>query len=120
MKRRIDWDTWVERIWCGFLVLFFVFVIGLLVAAFASAIANENNRNTEGVVIDKDYDSAYTSYSQIKSGDIYIRVPQHHSETFSILLEGTKGGETVTYCKEVTGQEYADYNIGDWYPKGGK
>lgn len=120
MKRRIDWGTWLDRIKHGVLVLFMVFVWGLIGVSFASAIANESNRITEGVVIDKDYDSPYTTYNSIKSGDVTIRVPQYHSETFSILLEGTKDGETVTYWKEVTGQEYADYNIGDWYPKGGK
>lgn len=118
--KEIEWDVWLDRIRVAVMVLFIVFVFGLLGIGIASAVENENNRITEGVVIDKEYDSPYTTYNNIKSGNTTIRVPQYHSETFSILLEGTKGGKTVTYWKEVTGQEYADYNIGDYYPEKGK
>ena len=118
--KEIEWDVWLDRLQVAFLVLVIVVLFGVFGLGIAKAVENENNRITEGVVIDKEYDSPYTTYNSIKSGDHTIRVPQYHSETFSILLEGTKDGETVTYWKEVTGQEYADYNIGDWYPKGGK
>ena len=92
-------------------------VIGFAVAA---VITNESNRISEGVVIDKNYSSAYTTYSHIKSGNVLVNVPQFHPERYRIQLEGEKDGETVTYWRSVTEQEYSDYEIGDYYPDKGE
>jgi len=117
--KEIEWDVWVERAWLAFVALVCVVFVGFVGAVIAGAVVNESSRIAEGVVIDKEYNSAYTTYNHIQSDDITIRIPQYHSETFSIRLEGTKDGETVTYWKNVTEQEYADYDIGDWYPRKG-
>lgn len=109
-----------EKILTAFIALFTVAVFGLCGIAFWCAFDNESNRITEGVVIDKEYNSAYTTHSHIKSGDVYINVPQFHPENYNILLEGEKDGKTVTYWKRVTAQEYSVYNIGDYYPKKGE
>ena len=105
-----------EKILAAFTALIIIAAFGLCGVAIWYVADNESNRISEGIVIDKDYNSAYTTYNHIKSGNSYINVPQFHPETYRIRLEGEKDGETVTYWREATEHEYRIYNIGDYYP----
>ena len=106
-----------EKILAAFTALIIIAAFGLCGVAIWYVADNESNRISEGIVIDKDYNSAYTTYNHIKSGNSYINVPQFHPENYNIRLEGKKDGEPVTYWKRVTEQEYSAYEIGDYYPE---
>lgn len=77
--------------------------------------ANSRNKITEGVVIDKDYHSAYTTITYIHSDDMTIPVSQYYPERFVLTIRGSKNGETVDYWFEVSETEYEKYSIGDYY-----
>lgn len=96
------------------IVVFCIFaaVIAGFVYAITWGIDNEANRITQGVVIDKDFNAGYTSTSGSKDSGISI---YHHPASYNLLIEGRKDGQVVQYWKEVTAEEYAKYNIGDYY-----
>lgn len=113
----LDRYDWIEKGLYIFLALFFVAVFAVIGTAVAFSVANESNRISEGVAIDKDYRAAHTTHNYIKSGEALIPVPQNHPETYHIKLQGEKDGEAVAYWREVTAQEYRTYDIGDYYPE---
>lgn len=76
---------------------------------------NSRNKITEGVVIDKDYHSAYTTITYIHSDDMTIPVSQYYPERFVLTIRGSKNGATVDYWFEVSEAEYEKYSIGDYY-----
>ena len=76
---------------------------------------NSRNKITDGVVIDKDYHSAYTTITYIHSDDRLIPISQYHPEKFSLTIRGSKNGETVEYWFAVSEAEYERYSIGDYY-----
>ena len=77
--------------------------------------ANSRNKINEGVVIDKDYHSAYTTITYIHSDDMTIPVSQYYPERFVLTIRGSKNGETVEYRFAVSEAEYERYSIGDYY-----
>ena len=95
-----------------------VVLIGLLVGCIGWAIYNESNHLTEGVVIDKDYSPACTTYTHTNGGKTVV--PQYIAANYQIRLQGEKDGETVTYWRTVTELEYHAVDIGDYYPPGGE
>ena len=92
----------------------FIACVAGVVYAIKWNIDNEANRITEGVVIDKDYDPARVSSSYTKETGAHTH---YYPERYRLLLEGRKDGESVQYWKEVTAEEYAAHNIGDYYGK---
>ncbi|MBQ8687963.1 MAG: hypothetical protein IJ512_05390 [Ruminococcus sp.] len=96
------------------LIALVVLMLGFVVFLVATYIRNYID---EGLVIDKDYDSAYTSIVSCSngSGGTYFQTV-YHPESYQFLLEGEKDGETVSCWISVPESEYDKYNIGDYYP----
>lgn len=94
-----------------------IVAVTIMVFTIGFGIANESNRISEGVVIDKSYSPAYTSYQHIHHSKGSTAIPTYHAETYQIRLQGEKDEKTVTYWRQVTEQEYHSVNVGDYYPK---
>ena len=93
-------------------------VLGSVVATMlgvvtAAVISNENNKISEGIVVDRHYTAGYTTIGTNNSQPVY------HSSRCTLTISGTKNGEEVEYTFEVPESEYVLYNIGDHYPKEG-
>lgn len=98
----------------------FVFCFLAIFTGIAWGIFNETNRISEGVVIDKSYSPAYTTTSTVHRGERTFAVPEYHAASYSIKLQGEKDGETVTYWRNITEQEYHEVDVGDYYPPKGE
>ena len=86
-----------------------ILIVGLF-ALIGYQIKNEMNYGIkEGTVIDKDYDSAYTSYIYING----MMIPQYHGESWQIKIQ-KDDKELWISVDELT---YHDYEIGDYYHK---
>lgn len=96
-----------------FVALIFVVVIGFLVFIVIGAIYNESNRIGEGYVIDKNYNSAYTTNTTVNG----VIILQYHPEQYSLCISGEKDGEIVEYWLSCTAEEYAAYSVGDYFKK---
>lgn len=92
-------------------------VTGVIAIAIIALVENENNRISEGVVIDKHYSNAYTTVEYIKVGDTTIPQNVYHPESYKLEIQGEKDGEIVTYWFECTAEEYQQYKIGDYCRK---
>ena len=90
-----------------------VVVIGMFAGVLGWVIYNESNHLTEGIVVDKDYSPAHTTYIHTSNKTV---VPEYHAANYSMKLQGQKDGETVTYWRTVTELEYHAVDIGDYYP----
>lgn len=98
---------------------FEVVIIFLIIVIFAaaglgiySATANENNRVSSGIVIEKDYNAAYTTIQHINQIPMYL----HHDEAWYFVIQGEKNEKTVEYRFEVDETTFNKYNVGDKYP----
>ncbi len=67
----------------------------------------------EGIVIDKQYHSAYSTYSYSKE----IVIPQYHPENWQIKIQKEIAGENKSIWISVDSITYHQLNIGDYYPK---
>ena len=94
----------------------FAFCAGVFLVVACCGLLNESNRISEGVVVDKSYSPAYTTTHTVHKGEQVFVIPEYHAASYSIKLEGEKDGETVTYWRSVTEQEYHQMGIGDRYP----
>lgn len=93
-----------------FAVLAAVFSFGVIFTGCASSIES-------GTVIDKDYKSAYTSTTYIRTGNgIMMPYSTHHDAKYKLNLSGEEDGEPVTDWIYVSEETYKSYNIGDCYP----
>lgn len=97
-------------------IVWLLVIVGIATLVFViwMSVENADNKITEGVVVDKDYIRAYTTY--IKSGKTSI--PVFHPESFKLCISGEKDGEIVEYWFTCPEHEYEAYNVGDYY--GGK
>lgn len=109
-------DTLLEYLLYVITILFVVLLVALLGLCIYGAVLNEANHINEGIVVDKDYDPAYTTISTIYNGKSTVTMPQYHSESYQIQLCGEKEGEIVTYWKTVSEQEYHSVEIGEYFP----
>lgn len=94
-------------------IIFIITIISVLIACVWCAIDNENNRISEGTVVDRHYTAGYTTVGTKDMPPRYV--PPHCTLTIS----GEKNGEYVEYTFDVPEVEYAMYHIGDHYPKEG-
>lgn len=111
MKYRTKSFSLIEAV--VFLAIVGVFV--LLVVSIISNAINASNKIDEGVIVDKNYQASYVSYTYSDSGDTRIKIPYTVPESYSFTIQGEKNGETVEYTFSVTKDEYPQYNIGDYY-----
>lgn len=86
-----------------------------IVITIATSIENEKNKITEGIIIDKSYTVAYTTYAITRVGKPPVLTPIYHPEKYSFQLRGEKDEKTVTYWLTVPKEDYNEYKIGDYY-----
>lgn len=93
-----------------------VFIIAVVIGLFVLlgiAIKEEADFGTkEGIVIDKEYTSSYTTI--IYSGKVMI--PQYHPESYQIKIEKEMNGTNKAIWISVDSETYHNTNIGDSYP----
>lgn len=110
----IDWIQWHAL----------EILLGVVIAIGAAAIslsiyfvvANENNKISEGVIVDKTYSDtqAIVTYHNGPNNSM-IPSTRIRPETFEFTIKGVKGGEEVEYSFKVTEEEYNSFKIGDYY-----
>ena len=109
-----------ELDWCeiGYAVVIIAIVITILfvvIAGIAASIENEKNKITEGIIIDKSFSAAYTTYTSTRIGETTVMQPHYHPARYSFQLQGEKNEKTVTYWLEVSKEDYNEYRIGNYY-----
>ena len=95
-----------------------ILCLTLIGTGLKAELENAGNKITEGIIVDKNYNSAYSSrefYTDTK-GNSYP-VSSYYPESFQFKIEGNKNRETVKYVFDVTENEYNSYKIGDYYKK---
>ena len=95
-----------------------IVVVGIIAAVVGLGIANERNRISSGVIVDKEYHPGYNHSSARTDSDgkaYYER--DNRPPQYLFCIEGEKDGETVRYWFDVTPIEYDKYNVGDTYSK---
>lgn len=122
MKREIFENT-IDWIKDHLHIILFAICSVIIIFAVAWAIHQAATQPKEGVVVRKDYKSAYTttSFTTIhNSNGTTTRVPiqQYHEATYQIVIKGinSKGEEDLGYYN-VTPIEYENIKIGDYYIK---
>ena len=103
--------TWLSDNWI--IIIIGIFSIIILVVIIWACIGNERNRISEGTVVDRHYTTGYTTGGSNNTPPRYV--PPHCTLTIS----GEKNGKYVEYTFEVPEVEYAQYHVGDHYPKEG-
>ncbi len=99
------------------IAIIIIIITGLMTLTIIASVMNENNRISEGTVIDKHYSNAYTTVVYTKAGDTKIPQEVYHPESYNLEIQGEKNEEIVTYWFECTAEEYQQYSIGDHYKK---
>ena len=113
--RVLEWiGDHVREIITAIIIIIFT---GLMALTIIASVMNENNRMSEGTVIDKHYSNAYTTVEYTKAGDTTILQNVYHPESYKLEIQGEKDEEIVTYWFECTAEEYQQYKIGDYYRK---
>lgn len=101
-----------------FAVWFMITVIVLLIAAlFVADLYNEGNRITSGVIVDKEYNTAYGYSSGHSSGRTYRYDQSYWPAEYRFCIEGEKDGKLVRYWFDVPEEEYVQYQVGDFYTR---
>lgn len=95
-------------------VVFLIIVGVMLIIAvgFFGIVSNEENRITEGIILDKHFEKGYYHASMVGH---YGR--SNVLSTYMFLIEGEKDGQTVQYWMTVTRKDYLNYNVGDYFKK---
>ena len=109
-----------ELDWCeiGGVIAYIAIVIAIfsvVIAIITASIENEKNKITEGIIIDKSYSAAYTTYTSVKIGETTVMQPHYHPEKYSFQLRGEKDEKAVTYWLAVSKEDYNEYKIGNYY-----
>ena len=107
---KIDWELVII---ISVLIVFITSLIGGIVWI----VKNANKRITEGIVVDKTYQSAYTTFRTQKVANEVILISEYHAETYQMCIEGKKNSETVQYWFSCPAEEWNAYKIGDYYKR---
>lgn len=71
---------------------------------------------SEGTIVDKSKTEAYTSLIPVLSGKQTIFIPQYHSASYYVKVQGAdKNGKEVTEQFSVSKDSYENYQIGDHF-----
>ena len=72
-----------------------------------------------GVIVDKQYRPAVTTYMPMRIGNSTILMPVRHPENYSITVEGkTEEGKKATRVVDVTKEEWQSLSVGDDWKEG--
>lgn len=80
-------------------------IVIILLLILGGALLNEKNKISEGTVVEREYESGYMT----DNGYVHPKC--------KLTIEGEKNGKLVQYTFEVPESEYAQYQVGDHYPK---
>lgn len=94
-------------------ILVFAVVLIALGSIIYTAVKNEENRITEGIIIDKEISMGGTSARMSKNGGRVYSYPT----TYYFKLQGQKDEGTVEYWMIVTAEEYDTFKTGEYYRK---
>ena len=94
-----------------------IIILFMIIGVIVMVIQNENNRITEGIIIDKDYHSAYITTNFYEVDDVMTPETVSHEATYFLLLRGEKNEVEVEYWLECTEYDYYQYRVGDYYKK---
>ena len=78
-------------------------------------VENERNSIQCGIVVDKGYTAAYSSYRY--DADTGRSSSTSHGPQYRICIEGEKNGEIVQYWFSATEEEYARSRIGEFFAR---
>lgn len=106
MRRRFDIGA------LGSVIIILLAVALILICVFA-VISNENNRISEGTIVDKEIQAGYSDAYIYNGTGSYNAIPTR----YLFLLEGEKNGRTARYWTDVTAEEYSKFRIGEYYRK---
>lgn len=107
--RKRKFKSWLEDNWIDIIVgLFIIMIFGLIIWI---SIDNDQNRISEGTVVDRQYRAGYTTIGSKNSPPRYV------PPRCTLTISGEKNGEYVEYTFTVPEAEYAQYYVGDHYPK---
>lgn len=88
-------------------------VVMMLVAL---VLAGCGHNISEGTVVDKSKTEAHTSLIPVISGKRTIFVPQYHSASYYLYVEGVgKNGKDVVKKFSVSKADYEQYQVGDHF-----
>lgn len=109
----------MRRDYTGVIDAIIIIVVVVIIAAVVGfGIANERNRISSGVIVDKEYDPGYNHSSARTDSDGMVHYERYNRPPqYQFCIEGEKDGKTVRYWFDVTPAEYDKYNIGDTYFK---
>lgn len=107
---KIDWELVIK-------IFILIVFITVLIVSVVQVIKNANNRITEGIVVDKRYQPAYTTHRTQTVNKEVIEIPEYHPEIYQMCIEGQKNSETVQYWFSCPSEEWNSYKIGDYYKR---
>ena len=99
-------------------VIVIIAIIAILAVIGFGAIAgllNEQNRITEGVIVDKSYTAERSTTNYKMVGNTQIPYTNREPAHYHFQLEGEKDEIKVRYWLEVSEYDYNEYRIGDYY-----
>ena len=99
-------------------VIVVIAIIAILAAIIIPAIVsvlNEQNRITEGIIVDKSYTAEKVTTNYRTVGDAQIPYTNREPARYRFKLEGEKDEIMVQYWLEVSENDYNSYHIGDYY-----
>ncbi|MBD5128475.1 MAG: hypothetical protein HDT43_00895 [Ruminococcaceae bacterium] len=93
-------------------------VVVMMTLIICGVTANEHNRISEGVIVDKNYNAAYSKTTDRRISDgMTMPVIEYHPATYYFTIKGDKDGKIVEYTFEVTENDYNTYRTGDYYKR---
>lgn len=107
----------MDKVGLVVVIISVIIILFMIIGVIVMAIQNENNRITEGIIIDKDYHSAYITTDFHEMDDVMIPETVSHEATYFLLLRGEKNEVEVEYWLECTEYDYYQYRVGDYYKK---
>lgn len=90
-------------------------ILAVIVAGIIVCILNEQNRITEGVIVDKSYTAEKVIKDYRVIGDTRIPFTNIEPAHYRFQLEGEKDEIKVRYWLEVSEHDYNNYRIGDYF-----
>lgn len=96
-------------------IITIIAILAVIIYGVIVSCLNEQNRITEGVIVDKSYtaERVITQYKII--GDTRMPYTNKEPAHYRFQLEGEKDEIKVRYWLEVSEHDYNKYKIGDYY-----
>lgn len=90
-------------------------ILAVIVYGIIVCILNEQNRITEGVIVDKKYTAERITTNYTMVGKTPIPYANREPAHYHFQLEGEKDEIKVRYWLEVSEHDYNNYQIGDYF-----